>query len=52
MEYITNISNEMNLKFGEYWEIRKRFVKTLSKIGKLSKNCSMKIELLVIAKDF
>ena len=35
----TNISSEMNLKFGEYWEMsNKRFVKTLSKIRKLSKN--------------
>ena len=24
MEYITNISSQMNLKFGEYWEISKK----------------------------
>ena len=52
MEHITNISSEMNLKFGEYWKNRKkRFVKTLSKIRKLSKICSVKIELPLIAKD-
>ena len=51
-EYIKNISNVMNLKCGEYWEIsEKRFVKTLSKIRKFSKNCSAKIKLPFIAKD-
>ena len=24
MEHITNISSEMNLKFGEYWEISEK----------------------------
>ena len=24
IEYITNISSEMNLKFGEYWKIREK----------------------------
>ena len=37
IEYITNISSEMNLKIGEYWEI-----KILLKIRKFTKNCSIK----------
>ena len=24
IEYVTNISSEMNLKLGEYWEIREK----------------------------
>ena len=48
IEYITNISSEMNLKFGEYWKINK--IKTLSKIRKFRKNCSVKTELLFTVK--
>ena len=52
IEYVTNISSEMNLKFGEYWEIsEKDLLKFLSKIRKFSKNCSVKIELLLITKN-
>ena len=39
IECITNISSEMNLKFGEYWEISE---KDLSKMRKFSNSCSVK----------
>ena len=33
-EYITNISSQMNLKFGEYWEIsEKDMLKLCQKLG-------------------
>ena len=51
-EYITNISSEMNLKFGEYWEIsEKDLLKFCQKLENLSKNFGVKIELLFIGKD-
>ena len=47
IEYITNISSEVNLRFGEYWKISEKDLL----IRKFSKNCSVKTELLFIAKD-
>ena len=42
----------MNLKFGECWEISKKdLVRLCQKIRTFSKNCSVKIELLLITKD-
>ena len=42
----------MNLKFGEYWEIsEKDLLKFCQKLEKSSKNFTVKIKLLFIAKD-
>ena len=41
IEYITNILSEMNLKFGEYWEISE---KDLLKLYKKLKNSVKTIE--------
>ena len=42
----------MNLKLGEYWEIsEKDLLKCCQKLEKSSKNFTVKIELLFIAKD-